>query len=897
MKSAEEKNQSAIKQRIESGEIADQKCWSFIKEINSGSPERLDSVAVHDGYRKYTYRQMFRYWERYAEAFSGVNITGENHSRVGLIGVQQTETIFAFYALNMTGASVSFIYFLDLYDEKRIRDMIEREKITDLVISEVYAFPKVMKGLLRDRELLGLRNIILLESPMGGEYAIPPLEMVRKLNASMFREMEGGLLMEDLLKEYEAAPVSYGSTKSSDSSVIMHTTGTVSGIHKPIPMSDKALNSFVVIAMKMKDEYEDFKNVPEHLVSFLALALSWVYSMVDMLHTSLGLGMELVCLPLGVTNPKYADAIENYGINILFTSMAFLDTWNKTMPDVNLSSVKLVFMGGTYVSPDFKKSFNDYLRSCGSPARIINGYGMSELGGACIIAPADRDDDAIGYLLPEFKAKIYSEDENVFYDISDGPNTGVLYLSSPTISSGRIGDTVFFELEEIDGDLYFNSNDLVRVNEDESLTCIGRSNQFFVNNAGVRFDAGLIENAVTSQPGIMACGIAPEFHKMLHDNVPVLYVETTGGQDKLSIVRNALIQVFIKDEKLADTNLPSQCILVDKIPLNSGGKVDSKRLKSGAVDGKRLNVNAVKLNGKIADILLMPAPEGEASTMGAGVPEELENDPYNILAEIFAAIPEIKDGGFSRILQIRGLRELMMKLTDFDVSNILGSIGKLIPKIMKMSVDQLPPLPRQTGNGKTADTKIWMKSFLSMFEDMAAMEPILPVPPMPVIPPVPVMPLMPFVPPMFGWGLSNNKKSKTSDDKNQWDNVKNGLETSWEQMRHAQKVSMDAAREQWDKAFPKYMDMQKSIAASLPDEVPTLPGMPSFGISPRAFMEKANEFQETVNKNIVDQTDSFRELMEQRQQQARTMISGTVENIENDVKEIYDDEVENSDEE
>ena len=610
MSAAEKEKMEELKTRIESGQLADQKCWSFIRDLNSVSEERLDSAAVHDGYRKYSYRQMFRYWERYAEAFTGVHITDENQSRVGLIGAQQTETIFAFYALNMTGASVSLIYHLDLYDEKRIRTMIEREKITDLVISEVYAFPKVMKGLLRDRELLGLRNIILLESPMGGEYAIPPLEAVRKLNAAMFREMDGGLLMEDLLKEYEATPIAYGSTESSDSSVILHTTGTVSGIHKPVPLSDRALNSFVLCAIKMKDTYADFKNVPKKMVSFLGLCMSWVYAMVDMLHTSLGLGMEVVCLPLGVTNPHYADAIENYGINILFTSKTMLDSWNKTMPNINLSKVKVVFMGGSYVSPEFKKTFNDYLRSCGSPARIINGYGMSELGGACIICPSDRTDDAIGYPLPGFKVKILAEDENKYYDLSDGPRTGVLCMSSPTMSSGRLGDTVFFELTHIDGEDYFNSNDLVRVNEDGSMTCIGRSNQFFVNNAGVRFDAGLVENAVSSQPGIVACGIAPEFHKILHDNVPILYVESSGSSDGLGVVRDALIQVFIKDGKLADSNMPSQCVLVEKIPLNSGGKVDAKRLASGAVEGKRVNVNPVKMDGKVVDMLLLPAAEG-----------------------------------------------------------------------------------------------------------------------------------------------------------------------------------------------------------------------------------------------------------------------------------------------
>lgn len=761
MRAAEKEQLEKIKARMESGELVAQKCWSFIRELNSCSAQRLDSVAIRDGYRQYTYRQMFRYWERYAEAFSAVNITEKNQSRVGLIGVQQTETIFAFYGLNMTGASVSLIYFLDLYDEKRIRTMIEREKITDLVISEVCAFPKVMKGLLRDRELLGLRNIILLESPMGGKYAIPPLEMVRKLNTSMFRELDGGLVMEDLLKEYEATPIAFGKPESTDGSVIMHTTGTVSGIHKPIPMADRALNAFVVSAMDAKGMYAELKNAPTKMVSFLGMNMSWVYAMVDMLHTSLAFGMELVCIPLGVTNPRYAEAIEDHGINILFTSLAFLDTWTKTMPDIDLSRVKVVFMGGTYVSPEAKKQFNDYLRSCGSTARVINGYGLSELCGACIIAPSDRTDDAIGYPLPGFKVKIFSEDEEKFYDLSDGPHTGVLYLSSPTMSSGRLDDTVFFELEKVDGEDYFNTHDLVRVNEDGSMTCIGRSNQFFVNNAGVRFDAGLVENAVTAQPGIAACGIVPEFHKMLHDNVPTLYVETSSGRNEPGTVRSALIQAFIKDGKLAETNLPSMVVLVDSIPRNSGGKVDTKRLSSGTVEGERFNVKHVRLNDRIEDILLLPAPKGESATTSGGLPEELENDPYNILSEIFAAIPDIRDNGIFGLLRIPGLRNLVLKLTDFDVDNIPVSIGKMWPKFMKMSIDEMPSLPILMGNSKTGDAKNWLKNLLTMFEAMEASNFPMPVPFMPPVPPLPPLPLMP-PPPLMPWGWFGKKNANSA---------------------------------------------------------------------------------------------------------------------------------------
>ena len=850
MTESEKEQLERIQQRLESGELIEQPCWSFIKELNSYSEDRLKSVAFRDGYRKYTYRQMFRQWERYAEAFSGVNITGENGSRAALVGTPLTETVFAFYGLNMTGASVSLIHYFDLYDEKQFKSMIEREKITDLVVSELFAFPRLMERLLRDRERLGLRNIILLPSPMGGEFAVPPLELIRNLNRELFSEMSGSLLMEDLLKEYEDFPISYG---KGNTPIILHTTGTVSGMHKPVPLTDRAMNAFVASALKAKDTYADFKNAPEHMVTYLTLTLSWVYALVDMLHTPLGLGMEIVSLPVGATNPRYSEAIEHFGINVLFTSKGILDSWLKTMPNINLSELKIVFMGGTYISPEYKQKFNGYLKSCGSTARIINGYGLSEMGGACLLAPTDRTDDAIGFLLPGFKAKIYVEEENRYYDISDGERTGLLLLSSPTMSSGRLGDEVFFELERIDGEEYFNSNDLVRVNGDGSLTCIGRSNQYFVNNAGVRFDAGLIQTAVTSQPGIAACGVTPEFHKILHDNIPVLYVEMSDkGAGALGALRKALIQVFITDGRLADTNMPSQCVIAERIPLNTSGKVDAKKLAAGGVTGSRYSVKPVKApDGKVIDILMIPATEGENATMGAGMPEELENDPYNILSEVFAIIPDLNEGDYSKLIGIPGLRELVLELTDFDIQNIPVSLFNSTPKMLGLMYRKhlMPRLaPFMKGINKMTNRKAPVKAMLPMLRGKLPgmnRQPVLPpMPPMPMLPPVPALPLMP-----------NMRDGEGGWD---WDGgeVRSGMKKLWERMIDMQRSTLDASREQWSQFFEQLMELQGLFTESLPDEAPSLPGLGQLSVSPKKFMEQLKEFQEMANEHLVEQADS-----------------------------------------
>ena len=53
MKSDEKQKKEKIKDRLKSGKLADQKCWSFIKELNSRSEERLDSGS---GMRKHSPR-------------------------------------------------------------------------------------------------------------------------------------------------------------------------------------------------------------------------------------------------------------------------------------------------------------------------------------------------------------------------------------------------------------------------------------------------------------------------------------------------------------------------------------------------------------------------------------------------------------------------------------------------------------------------------------------------------------------------------------------------------------------------------------------------------------------------------------------------------------------------
>jgi acyl-coenzyme A synthetase/AMP-(fatty) acid ligase len=254
----------------------------------------------------------------------------------------------------------------------------------------------------------------------------------------------------------------------------------------------------------------------------------------------------------------------------------------------------------------------------GCPVRITIGYGLSEAGGACLISWDDTEEDTIGHPLPGVSAKILDEEDGHFYTPEDGSRIGGLYLSTKSLSSGRLEDTVAFELEDIDGVPYLATHDLVQVNEDGSMTCLGRTNQFFVMEDGKRFEAGLVENAFAARPGIKACAIVPAMFRKTHDTIPVLYVAAdASSSNAVQTVEKALFDLFGQSEVEASIRLLEFIVITDALPYSSAGKIDTLELRRGIVKGDRYRIKQNHRNGRIHDIELEPVNE---QLDGAAVP-------------------------------------------------------------------------------------------------------------------------------------------------------------------------------------------------------------------------------------------------------------------------------------
>lgn len=612
--------------------VVEKKSWKYIYDVNSVSEERLNRVALIDMQRKYTYRQMFRNWEKYAEVFSALNITAENHSRLAIFDCCAVESSFAIYAANMTGASVAGFSPYCVSDKYPLDKVIRQEKITDLFINDVVITDNMLTNILKKKKDLGIRNIIIVRIPLENDKVDPQVIEFSNQNYKALRKVQGALFMEDLLVEYEATPIKYGPDEFRDDAFIVHTSGTTKGISKPVPLSDIALNAAAENA-KISGMFKQFEGGAVSLCFMLAVS---VYGLVNQLHEPLAFGCSVVIPPMSFGNEFCIQAIKDYKVNVLLITPYFFEMWSKApkefIPD--FTSVKCVVSGGTYMSAQSKKRYRKLLQENGGNPKFINGYGMSETGGACIIQTDDSETDSIGFPLPGVSVKIYDENDEKYYDITD-KHSGVLYITSESISKGKIDGESYFELEEIDGVPYICTNDVVSVNEDGSLSCQGRANRYFVNNDGVKFDAGIVETSIAAEPGIEACAVVPWFDKFLtHDTVPVLYVQACEKAKEVDTVRNALIHVFITNQKFQETNLPMQVVFVDAIPRNANGKVDIYKITNGNISGKRYFVRPTRNKGALTDVQLELVENDEDLMIKGETPSELSSVTHGMLETV-----------------------------------------------------------------------------------------------------------------------------------------------------------------------------------------------------------------------------------------------------------------------
>lgn len=594
-----------LEERIRDGSINEQSIWRYIKEKNSVDPYKLCKTAVIDCTREYTYGQMFTEWEHYARAFSALNMTGNNRSRVAIAGTISAEPLFAFYGLNMTGAEVTMFSYPDFLPGGMWKIMAEKEKITDLIISDIMVNPEMWPDIKRTADQLGIRNVILVHSKLGGPCTGPAELVYNELNYHALKRLSDTVFMDELIRKYSSAPISYGANDPDHLALITHTSGTTKGTRKPLPYSERAVNS---VATNFSSRFHSAQTGNEDTAQ-LRMMPSFDFSsflcICGAVNAEFSEGETIVLTFFGFIHPKFVRAVGYYKISVLFTSGFMIDRWmsRPDTDDIDFSSVRIFGCGGSYMPPDKLRKYTDFAKSHGFKGELMRGYGMSETGGAQLSAPPGCMDDILGYPINKDNYRVQDTEDGCFYAPDEGIRTGILYVASDSLCMNKLDGEILFEYTKIDGRNFLCSNDLVRINEDGSFSYAGRADRYFANNDGIRFEAGLVETEISKQPGIYMCAVVPILDKRIHDTVPVLYVMTNDGdEDPAETVIRALKKVFVDNGLIEKSILPTQFIITEDIPCNSNGKIDIYKITRDRLNGEAYDILAVKNGDSVTDI-------------------------------------------------------------------------------------------------------------------------------------------------------------------------------------------------------------------------------------------------------------------------------------------------------
>lgn len=665
----EKDNFKKLQDRIASGEIVNQTAADFIKELNSYSEQALDRPAIEAGYKEYTYREMFERWDKYARAFSSVGISQHSKSKVGIFASKSEAAITALYALNMMGVSVVAGDAAFLSNEKVAVELLKTEQITDVIIFNDAVMPGFVEKFEKIVQKVDFRNIIVAKSRLCEKHLNPITSLLLDKNYVDICSIKGAVRMKSLLNKSDGVPINYPENNNCADAIIVHTTGTTKGINKPVPLSNVAINSAVLSIMST----DVIRRIENPIKTTLMLPYFAVFAFVNQIHLTLALSGEMQVVSMLST--KLIQESIKFGVNVYFIADMvphLIDLEVEKGNNLDFSKVELFVYGGAYLSKENKEALNKRFAGFGSKAKIMVGYGLSETAGACILSDPEDLSDTIGYPIPGTKAKILDEEDGKFYDSTDGVHRGGLYLSSPSVSSGELNGIQFFALDEIDGEKYYNTNDAVESDETGKLRFLGRTNRYFVNNEGVRFDSGLIETLFLNEKDIKACVMVPRYAKGIHDTIPLLYVEhELSGEDAINAIKDSIKHIFIDQGVYEKSNLPNQVVFVDGFPYTKNGKINIRAVMGMDIAGKRYLIVPKKENDQLVDVELALLSGEDDFIEELVIPEELEKsfkesiEAYMNSSNMYDMLVKIDN-----LFEPKVFQRLQEILPEFDTSKV-----------------------------------------------------------------------------------------------------------------------------------------------------------------------------------------------------------------------------------
>ena len=232
--------------------------------------------------------------------------------------------------------------------------------------------------------------------------------------------------------------------------------------------------------------------------------------------------------------------------------------------DHDLSSLRIVFTGGEALPYRPAAEFEEL-----TGATILQFYGSNETGLLSATTVSDSRERRLrtaGRIVPEMAVRLFDGDR----DVTESGH-GQPACRGPATSLGYLGGTDHDKLFTADG--WMRMGDICELDTDGYLTVTGRTSDFILRG-GKNISASQVEDAVMTHPAIALAAAVAMPDPVFGEKV-CLYAEVVDGRPiDLPGLAEHLLAVGVSKELL-----PERLIVVDELPLSSGGKIAKGRLR------------------------------------------------------------------------------------------------------------------------------------------------------------------------------------------------------------------------------------------------------------------------------------------------------------------------------
>ncbi len=528
---------------------------SLFEYLYENNKYNLDSDALNYMGHKISYRELFKRIDEAAKAFLAQGV--REGDIVSILTVASVPCVICFYALNKIGAIVDYINVLST--AKDLVKFFRANKSRVVVSADIF-----MNKTLLAAKAIGVEHVIAFSM----EEDLPFFKKVGTLFQSN-PDVDESYLQDDVVLTWDkflasgahVPDITYQKDPATPA-LLAHTGGTT-GFPKAVVLSDNAMNAVAF-------QY--------HYIFHLDFV---VYGSLINMHMPLTMRSTVVLIPnfdaddwpeyFNKYKPNYLTAIPNYVAPMLN---------NPRMRNVNLDCLKVIAVGGEGAGNALEVDLNRFLKRHGSKAKLLKGYGMTEMSASACTAFGDVNAlGSVGAPLPRNQVQIVNPDTGLeckYNEIGEicfqGPGQMMGYMNDPEEMK-----TVY--RKHSDGTYWLHTGDLGYMNRRGLLYIVGRIKRAILTQykgTAYRIYPNVIEDILMSHPAVREACIVKLHEDRRGRTKAYIALNDHNRVDEEEIERE--LRSYC-DNEMAEYMRPFLYEFRGSLPLTPAGKVDYKLLE------------------------------------------------------------------------------------------------------------------------------------------------------------------------------------------------------------------------------------------------------------------------------------------------------------------------------